>query len=369
LARSSRSRSPPPVAAAHDVPDAQLARDFAERVGGDLRRAGTHYGEREFVEGPAPVRVERRRLIVEGSPDAETVTLRERHRRLEVDLGDERFEVERRRFDRVRVDLDEELDTLVFEGSGADERFPLSASDDRAPLRRGRGPEPIGLDGVDMVRLAAQGGADRVAVDALDATDTFQVDADLGAADGEVDRTTVNGFGDDDNISVDRFTRAVSVLGPSFVRFEDTEPADRLAVEGRSGRDDLSASTDAMKLRLDGGPGGGTLRGGPGDDLLIGGDGFDDAFGRGGGDVARLGGNFDRFSWAPGDGSDDVDGGTSHDSLFFRGQNEAEAFDVAARSARSASPATLGASSWTSRTLRRSTRSPAVARTSSQSAT
>ena len=37
-----------------DLADAHLARGFAERIGGDLRRADTHYGEREFVEGPAP---------------------------------------------------------------------------------------------------------------------------------------------------------------------------------------------------------------------------------------------------------------------------------------------------------------------------
>jgi hypothetical protein len=37
-----------------DLADAQLARAFAERIGGDPRAAATRYGEREFVEGPAP---------------------------------------------------------------------------------------------------------------------------------------------------------------------------------------------------------------------------------------------------------------------------------------------------------------------------
>jgi hypothetical protein len=36
-----------------DLADAQLARAFAERIGGDPRRAATRYGEREFVEAPA----------------------------------------------------------------------------------------------------------------------------------------------------------------------------------------------------------------------------------------------------------------------------------------------------------------------------
>lgn len=35
--------------------DAQLARTFAQRIGGDPRRGATRYGEREFVEAPAPV--------------------------------------------------------------------------------------------------------------------------------------------------------------------------------------------------------------------------------------------------------------------------------------------------------------------------
>jgi hypothetical protein len=39
--------------------DAQLARAFAERIGGDPRAAATRYGEREFVEGPAPPSAQR----------------------------------------------------------------------------------------------------------------------------------------------------------------------------------------------------------------------------------------------------------------------------------------------------------------------
>ena len=85
-----------------ELPDAGFARDFAEDIGGNVGRALTHYGERAFVEGPAPVRVEHRTLIVQGGPEAETVTLRERHGQLEVDVADERFEVEYGRFDRVR---------------------------------------------------------------------------------------------------------------------------------------------------------------------------------------------------------------------------------------------------------------------------
>ena len=70
------------------------------------------------------------------------------------------------------------------------------------------------------------------------------------------------------------------------------------------------------------------LIGGPGNDHLIGGDGFDDVSGGKGSDVALLGGDFDRFSWKPGDGSDVVDGGASRDSLSLQGTNDAEAFSL-----------------------------------------
>ena len=116
------------------------------------------------------------------------------------------------------------------------------------------------------------------------------------------------------------------MLGSAFVLIDGAEPSDHLTVGGGDGDDILSASTAAMRMTLDGGDGGDVLLGSPGDDLLIGGDDFDDVRGRGGHDDAYLGGDFDRFSWAPGDGSDAVDGGPSRDSLFLLGTSDAEAF-------------------------------------------
>ena len=305
-----------------ELADAQLARDFAERIGGDLRRAVTRYGEREFVEGPAPVRVERRSLVIDGTAQDDTVRLRERYGRLEVEIGGERFEVDRKRFERVRADLGDGLDTLAFEGSDADERFDATPG----RLSRGSNHEPIELTRVDKLRIEARGGADRLTVDDLSETDVFEVDTDLGAG---LDRATVYGSNDGEQSFVTNFTGAVSVLAATLVRFEQPEATDRLTVDARGGDDILQATTDSMALTLDGGDGGGTLLGGPGDDVLIGGDGFDDVRGGGGDDVARLGGFFDRFSWAPGEGSDAVDGGPSHDSLSFLGSNDAEAFAMA----------------------------------------
>jgi hypothetical protein len=312
-----------------ELADAELARAFAERIGGDLRRAETHYGGREFADGPAPVRVEQRTLIAAGSAGDETVALRDRPGRLEIDLdadGSADFDVDHRRFDRVRADLGDGADVLAFDGSDAGEHVRATASGERVRLTRDRGREPIELDGVEVLRLAVGGGADAVTVDDLSATDTFQVDADLGAG---LDRAVVNAPDADEQVSVSDFG-AVSVLGPTFVRFPQAEAADRLTVDGRGGDDILSASTAGMTLTLEGGDGSDVVLGGPGDDTLVGGPDFDDVKGGKGDDVARLGGDFDRFSWAPGDGSDDVDGGASRDSLFFLGEDAAEAFGVSA---------------------------------------
>ena len=313
-----------------ELEDAELARAFAASIGGDLQRAVTRHGEREFVEGPLPVRVEHRTLVIEGGADDDALGLALRTGRLEVDLGRDGsadFAVPRHRFDRIRVRAGDGLDTLAIDGSDAGERYDVAADGDRVRLTRDAGDLRLDVDDVEQLRIAALGGVDALTVGDLSATDAFQVDADLGAGD---DRATVNASDADDQISVAAFSGAVAVLAPTFVRFEQPEAADRLRVDARGGEDIVSASTAAMRLTLDGGDGGSTLLGGPGDDELIGGDGFDDVKGRGGHDTAELGPNFDRFSWSPGDGSDDVDGGASRDSLSFQGTNDAEAFDLRA---------------------------------------
>ena len=276
-----------------DKADADLARTFAKEIGGDLKRARTRAGDREFVEGPLPVRVVKRTLIVDGTADDDAITLARRF----VTLNGESFNV--KGYDRVRVDGGDGLDTLATDAGH------VYAAGDRVRLGDAE------FDNVDILRL--QGDA---TVGDLSATDTFQVDV-LGA-----DRATVLGSEDDDQISIGSF----GILGPTFVRFVDPQPTDRLIVDGRGGDDIISASIATMKLTLAGGDGDNVLLGGPGDDLLIGGDGFDDVKGGKGNDTAYMRGYFDRFSWAPGDGNDRVDGGASRDSLSFNGTSAPEAF-------------------------------------------
>jgi hypothetical protein len=281
--------------------DADFARAFAKQIGGDVKHARTTYGDREFVEAATAgrARIEKRTLVIAGTPDDDTVALHP-GRRLEIDFGDDGvvdFEASRHRFDRVRVAGGDGYDTLIRRG------------DDDLPA----------LDSVERVDIHAP----RVRVD--DLTEAGVLEVHMFAA----DRVTVNATDGQDNIDVSAFAGDVFVLAPTFVQIEGADKTDRLRVNGRGGRDFMSASTDAMRLTLDAGEGDSTMFGGPGDDVLIGGDGFDDIHGRRGDDLVRMGRDFDRFSWAPGDGDDRVDGGGSHDSIFVTGSADAETFDVA----------------------------------------
>ena len=298
--------------------DAQLARRFAKKIGGDMRRARTDYGEREFVEVATDgrARIEHRTLQITGTPADDRLALHE-GRRLEIDFGDDGvidFEPSRHRFDRVRIDLgDGGDDTLVRRGSPADDRIELEARE---------------LAGVERVEVEAGDGDDRVTVEDLYATGVWQVKADLGAADGDLDRVAVEDSDEGNQTSVSALGGGVSVLTGVWTTIAGAEPTDRLRVDGNAGEDIISASTAAMSLTFDGGADTDVLLGGPGPDTLIGGGDFDDIKGGRGDDTAYMGADFDRFSWAPGDGSDTVDGGPSRDSLSFLGSADAELFEL-----------------------------------------
>jgi hemolysin type calcium-binding protein len=320
-----------------DRADADLARSFAKRIGGDIKRAVTRYGAREFVEAATAGRaqIEKHTLVLTGTGENDTIALHD-GRRLEIDFGADGvvdYEVSRHRFDRIRIDGgDGNQDTLRVEGTGAGDEFDVSARGDTVRLSR-KWDERIDLDAVEQVDLAALGGADKLTVDDLSQTDVFEVDSDLGATDGKVDRVVVNTVDDADEqeqISASAFVKGiVSVLGPTFVQLRNAEPTDRLRVNALRGRDLVSASTDAMKLTLDGGDGMDTLFGSPGDDVLLGGNDFDSVEGGKGDDVVDLGAFSDSFTWKAGDGSDKVDAGPGFDGMFFFGSNDAETIDFA----------------------------------------
>ena len=294
-----------------DRADADFARAFAKKIGGDVKRATTSYGDREFVSAATDgrARIEKRTLVITGTPEDDTIALRDTARRLQIDFGNDGvvdFEPSLRRFDRIRFEGGDGRDTLVSHAKEVD----LSAE---------------AFDGIELIDLVEP---DRVTVDDLSSTAVEEVHVHLGD-DGTVDRVVTNGSRDQDQILVSGFQNSVSVIGPTYVKIDGADRFDRLRVNGNGGSGDLiSTSTDLMKFTLAAGDDGATLLGGPGDDVLIGGDGFDGAQGGKGNDVARLGNYFDSFSWKPGDGNDIVDGGASRDSLFFEGTNAAETFDI-----------------------------------------
>src|SRR3954470_8604266 len=102
-------------------------------------------GSGTFVEGPAPVRIERRALLVAGTAQDDSATLRERHGRVSVALGDQELDFDRRRFDRIRVDLGDGLDTLAVDG--LNERVRASAAAGRVKVAG------VELQNVDNLRI------------------------------------------------------------------------------------------------------------------------------------------------------------------------------------------------------------------------
>ena len=255
--------------------DADLARKFAKAIGGEVKRAKTKYGKREFVDGPLPARIEHGALVISGTADDDALSLLRRPGRIEVGVGDATFAFAARDVDRIRVDGGDGTDTFAL----ADHRLDLRAASDH--VRAG----DVDMDGVEIVKATA----DELSVGDLSATDVFQVNADA-------DRTTAYGSEGDDQISFGSF----GLLGPTFIQLVDPSLERSLTVDGRGGDDIISASSAAIDLTLVGGSGDNVLIGGPGDDHLIGGDGFDDVSGGQGEDVVLLGGDFDRFTWKPG---------------------------------------------------------------------
>lgn len=88
--------------------------------------------------------------------------------------------------------------SLVFDGSNAAEVMSLSASGHRTVLLRNVGAIRMDMDDVEVLDLAALGGADNVTIN--DTTDTGIRTADIdlpaqGVGDGAVDVVTMNGLG------------------------------------------------------------------------------------------------------------------------------------------------------------------------------
>ena len=228
------------------------------------------------------------------------------------------------------------VDTLVFNGSNANERIDISANGSRVRLTRDVANITMDLNGVERIQLAALGGADTVTVNDLTGTNVNQVAVNLaasgGGGDGQLDTVTVNGSNNADTISVASSGSSVVVNGlaaQTIVSGLDRAPAlDTLTINGLGGDDVINASgLHAGQINL-------TINGGDGNDLITGSAGNDTVIGGRGNDTALLGAGDDTFVWNPGDGSDIVEGQLGIDTLEFNGANVSEKIDISANGSR-----------------------------------
>ena len=88
-------------------------------------------------------------------------------------------------------------DTLVFNGSNANEAIALSANGSRLRLSRDVGNVIMDLNGLEQVNVTALGGADTATINDLTGTGVARVNLNLAAAagggDGQADNVIVNG--------------------------------------------------------------------------------------------------------------------------------------------------------------------------------
>jgi Ca2+-binding RTX toxin-like protein len=225
-------------------------------------------------------------------------------------------------------------DTMLFNGSNAAEKFSLAAVGPRLRFTRDVGNITMDTDGIEKVQLNALGGADTVTENDLAGTAVADVDADLGAGDGQADQVIVNGTKLDDGITVAGGPSGVTIAGlAARVSIAGSEPGDALTVDGLGANDRIDASklaAGAIGLTLDGDAGDDALAGSAGSDVILGGDGSDSIIGNQGADHASMGAGDDTFVWNPGDGSDIIEGQDGNDTMLFNGSDGAEKFSLAA---------------------------------------
>jgi Ca2+-binding RTX toxin-like protein len=236
-------------------------------------------------------------------------------------------------------------DTMLFNGSGGNEIFEVSANGGRTLLTRNLGNIVMDFNDIEKITINALGGADNTIVNDLSSTDVTRVGVNLASTiggttgDAQADNVTVRGTNGGNVINVVGAGTSVSVLGLSAqVNVTGSEGAlDRLTVQGLGGNDTITATTlpaGVSQLTLDGGAGDDSLFGSQGADVLIGGDGNDFVFGDNGNDVAFLGAGDDEFQWNPGDGNDTVEGEAGSDTLTFFGANVSENVNIFANGGR-----------------------------------
>jgi Ca2+-binding RTX toxin-like protein len=236
-----------------------------------------------------------------------------------------------------RVEGEAGLDIMIFNGSGGDESFDLSANGDRLRFFRNLGNIVMDTNDIERVDLNALGGSDTITFNNLATTDVKDFRLNLGA-DGKQDSFIVNGTDNAETIDITGSGDSYSIAGLfTSIKVSGSESSDRFTLNALGGDDVIQASTlpgVTVQFTADGGAGDDRIFGGLGNDILFGGIGNDFIDGNGGDDRAFLGEGNDLFQWDPGDGSDVVEGGTGLDRMLFNGANVSEVFDASANGQR-----------------------------------
>ena len=159
-------------------------------------------------------------------------------------------------------------DTMLFNGSGGNEIFDVSANGARVRFTRNLGNIVMDLNDVESIDLNALGGTDTTTVNDVSGTDLVEVNINLGAVgggDAQPDTVIVNGTNGDDGVQVVGDASSVAVLGlAAQVNITGAEVAnDRLTVNALAGDDLVDAAGLVAGIQL-------TADGGAGADILIG---------------------------------------------------------------------------------------------------
>jgi Ca2+-binding RTX toxin-like protein len=224
-------------------------------------------------------------------------------------------------------------DTMLFNGANINENIDITANNGRVNFFRNIATVTMDLNDVEQIDFRALGGADNIVVGDLSGTDVTGINLDLrgpaGVPDGEVDSVTVNATNGADNVVVSGDAGGVTVFGlQAQVNLFNTDPTDRLTINGQGGDDVINASSleaGAVQLTMNGGLGADILSGSEGDDFINGGD---------GNDTALMGAGDDTFVWNPGDDNDTLEGQAGFDTMRFNGAVIAEKIDISANGGR-----------------------------------
>jgi Ca2+-binding RTX toxin-like protein len=198
------------------------------------------------------------------------------------------------------IDGGNDFDTVIFNGSFADETYTLSANNGRLNLARTLNNVLLDIDAVEQVEIRLINGRNNITIQDLASTDVEQVNLRLAgssnpsAGDGSQDTITMHGSGNGERVQVSGSASETMVSGlAATVKLFNTD-GDRLSFNLGAGDDVLDART-ALAVTADGGTSQDTLRGGSNNDTLMGGAGNDLIAGDLGNDV--LTGNAGRDSF------------------------------------------------------------------------